>query len=520
MDVIGSVIGGAVGKILLRQKSGEKIELGDLLVSEEDSELVIMQVYDLEYGSQIPSTSIEMIAGLRLEGYGASSDLNIMEPQLRHYVIASVKAVLRVKDGSPSIPKTLPNFLSSLRRIKPEDLRFLTKPDNPIYVGNLRSGSKVLDLPIYLNGPEVLAHHMLISATTGRGKSNLVKVMLWSLMDQDNFGVLVLDSHDEYYGRHGKGLKDHPKAKERLLYYTSAKPPPGGYNLRVNFESIKPVHFNGIAEFSEAQSDAIYNFYTEYKEKWIRNILTNQPLKTTGDEKDEKNKISPRTIAVTQRRLEHLLGVKYTEERGFEYFCNIFSVDEGMSTVGDIVDALEKGKIVIVDTSRIPDIAELLTGVVIVSEVFQRYQYYKHIGELEDKPVVSVVIEEAPRVIGSDVLSRGDNIYSTIAREGRKFKIGLMAITQLTSVIPKTILANMNTKIILGNEMSLEREAIIECAPQDLSDDSRTIASLDKGEAIISSSFTKFAIPVKTPLFEEYIKDKASPASGGRIAYI
>ena len=66
----------------------------------------------------------------------------------------------------------------------------------------------------------------------------------------------------------------------------------------------------------------------------------------------------------------------------------------------------------------------------------------------------------------------------------------------------------MNTKIILGNEMSTERRAIIESAAQDLSTEDRTIASLDKGEAIISSIFSKFAIPIYTPLFEEFIKKK------------
>ena len=110
-------------------------------------------------------------------------------------------------------------------------------------------------------------------------------------------------------------------------------------------------------------------------------------------------------------------------------------------------------------------------------------------------------------MIGEDAVeSKSDNIYSIIAKEGRKFKIGLTAITQLSSVIPKTILANMNTKIILGNEMKHERQAIIESASQDLSDDDRNIASLDKGEAIISSIFVPFAIPIKIPLFDELIK--------------
>jgi DNA helicase HerA-like ATPase len=122
------------------------------------------------------------------------------------------------------------------------------------------------------------------------------------------------------------------------------------------------------------------------------------------------------------------------------------------------------------------------------------------------------VIEEAPRVIGEDVLSsKNDNIYSTIAKEGRKFKIGLTAITQLSSVIPRTILANMNTKIILGNEMKQERQAIIESASQDLSEDDRNIASLDKGEAIISSIFVPFAIPIKIPLFDDLVKRQGNP---------
>ncbi|MCK5332901.1 MAG: ATP-binding protein, partial [Candidatus Aenigmarchaeota archaeon] len=115
------------------------------------------------------------------------------------------------------------------------------------------------------------------------------------------------------------------------------------------------------------------------------------------------------------------------------------------------------------------------------------------------------VLEEAPRVIGQEVLQRGPNIFSTIAREGRKFNIGLLAITQLPSLIPKQILANMNTKIILGLELASERRAIIESASQDLSKSEKTIASLDMGEAIITSNFTKFAVPIKLPHFEKIV---------------
>jgi hypothetical protein len=65
----------------------------------------------------------------------------------------------------------------------------------------------------------------------------------------------------------------------------------------------------------------------------------------------------------------------------------------------------------------------------------------------------------------------------------------------------------MNTKIILGIEMKPERQAIIDSAAQDLSESDRNIASLDKGEAIITSNFTRFAMPVKIPLFKNLVKE-------------
>ena len=48
----------------------------------------------------------------------------------------------------------------------------------------------------------------------------------------------------------------------------------------------------------------------------------------------------------------------------------------------------------------------------------------------------------------------------------------------------------------------------MESAAQDLSDEDRTIASLDKGEAIVSSIFTKFAVPIYTPKFEEVVAER------------
>jgi len=499
LEIAGQVVGGNIGSILVRQKSDQNIELGDLLVADasgnKDGSYVILKVIDLLYGSQIPNGIRELAAGLKLEGY--SSSIDFLDPKLRNYVCAIIKPIARVsKEKEIKIPKDLPVFFSNVRFATKEDLSFLSKPENPVYLGKVRSGSKVLDVDVYLNGDEMFSHHVLIPATTGRGKSNLLKVLLWSLLDKGRIGVLVLDPHDEYYGRDGKGLSAHPNSRSKLAYYSS-HPPSGGNTLVINLEALAPDHFDGIVTLSDAQEDAISNYYRTFHEQWIENIVRGVQVQGT----------TPGTLRVLQRKIRTTLGVR---EKDGEIVCDteVFSTGAGKSTVSDVVKSLENGKIVIIDTSSLSDEAELLIGSIIASEIMDTHRESKAMGELQQKAAIGIVIEEAPRVLSAENMNQSSNIYSTIAREGRKFRVGLIAVTQLTSVIPRPILTNMNTKIILGNEMILERQAIIESAAQDLSDESKTIGCMDKGEALVSSIFTKFAVPIYTPLFEDIVSDR------------
>lgn len=490
MQVVGQVIQGGMGEILVRQKTGEEIELGDLFVVDTEDGYIILQAYDLKYASQIGDKSRELISGLNLEGRGQG--LEFMDPELSNYIVASLKTLLTVSHNKVKISKKLPQFFSNVRRITQKDLRFLERPDFPLYLGTMRSGSQDLDIDIILNGKNVLTHHVLVPASTGSGKSNLCKVLAWSVLDKDYCGMLILDPHDEYYGRHSRGLKDHPNA-DKLVYYTTKKPVPGSRTMTINVRQIKPWHFQGVLELSSAQQDAIYAFYKKNEKGWIYDILAgHEPLGVKED-----------TIGVLQRKL-NIMGISLEKD---EIVCEgIFDSTAGETVLDDIVNELENGKTVIIDTSNLSNELELLIGSMVASKCLNKYKHYKTLGELEDKPVISIVIEEAPRVLGKEVLKSGGNIFSTIAREGRKFKVGLVAITQLPSMIPREILANMSTKIILSLELVQERESVIQSASQDLSKDDRNIASLDVGEAIVTSNFTKFAVPLKVPLFEDIVK--------------
>ena len=503
IEIVGQVIGGKIGDIVIREKSGRNLEIGDLIVSEEENSFLILQAFTLEYGSQIEERMQEMMSGVNLEQ--GVKDTEFYEPEFVNYVLARIKPLARVSkdDYKVTLPKSLPSFFNKLRLIKNDDLKFLKKEKEQIFVGNIRSGSKVIkEAEVWLPAEDVFSHHMLIPATTGRGKSNLVKTILWHLLDYNKVGALVLDAHDEYYGRNEIGLKEHSKSRQNLVYYTPANPPAGSERLTINLESIRPEHFEGIARFSEPQYQFLRFMFGMHGKQWIQHILT------SNIEDFESQSFQAGSVSVVQRKLRLLLGIQIGEGNQLISRDDVFDgTTRGLQTVDNISKEIGEGKIVILDTSRLGSEAELLVGNIIASRIFEKYKYFKARGELSQKPVVTVIIEEAPRVIGEDAMqSQNDNIYSTIAKEGRKFKIGITAITQLSSVIPKTILANMNTKIILGNEMKHERQAIIESASQDLSDDDRNIASLDKGEAIISSIFVPFAIPIKIPLFDELIE--------------
>jgi hypothetical protein len=279
------------------------------------------------------------------------------------------------------------------------------------------------------------------------------------------------------------------------VYYTPNDPPPGTNTLRINLEVIKPGHFDGVANWSPPQRQALNFYYKEYGKKWIESIIMDKPLKVDYQEG---------TIAVVKRRLLSILDLDWN---GNQLFCNgVFCLTGGNTTISDICAALVDSKTVIIDTSSFSGVVEILIGSLISTEILRKYKNYKLKGKLLDKPVINIILEEAPRVLGKEVLEKGSNIFATIAREGRKFKVGLTAITQLPSLIPRQILANMNTKIILGIEMAPERQAIIESASQDLSADNRSIASLDIGEAIVTSNFSKFATPIKIPYFEDLVK--------------
>ena len=479
MEIVGQITDGSYARLAMREKRAARVELGELLAVDEQDETFLLQVVDFSLASQISQANRELIAGISLE---EGKQLPVFDEAVRSYALAYLTPLLTIRNGRASMVRRIPLALSQVRRVTEADFAWLQREEGAFQPGFLRSGSRVLNIPIRLPLRDVLSHHVLVAAQTGKGKSNLLKSLLSNLLEQDEASILVFDAHDEYYGRHAPGLKDIGP----VTYY-SPSPPSGGLRLRFALRDVEPEHFFGVYEWSDAQLEALHQAWRQHGRDWLLAVLEGL---VQG--------VHDATLLVLRRRLGQALGIQ-TTNTGFRFTRDsIFSMEE--SILPHLKGKLREGGVLIIDTSRLKGSSELLAMSILATSIFAWQR------DDERLPVVSLLIEEAPRVLGKRLA--GGNVFERIAREGRKFGIGLIAVTQMPSQLQRDVLANMNTKIILGLEMAGERQAVIENAPQDIRSLDHAIASLEKGEGFITSIFTRMALPFKAPLFTNILQER------------
>jgi DNA helicase HerA-like ATPase len=147
---------------------------------------------------------------------------------------------------------------------------------------------------------------------------------------------------------------------------------------------------------------------------------------------------------------------------------------------------------------------ELLVSTVLTRAVFEHNKaLYSDKPRFERTPPVLIALEEAQRVLSQ---SKG-TVFAQIAREGRKFKVGLCAVSQQPKLINEEIISQFNTLFILGLADKRDRDILRNSAKQDISMLDNEIQMLMPGEALIASPFTPFAIPCKVHLYEEYLEE-------------
>jgi len=194
------------------------------------------------------------------------------------------------------------------------------------------------------------------------------------------------------------------------------------------------------------------------------------------------------TIMVLVRRIKNELGRNpYIRKR---------------SSLANILANLQRGKVVLVDIPRISDRSELFLLSVISRYILDKYKKDEQEGQ-ESRKNCLITIEEAQRVLGADSNTAR---FESIAREGRKFGVGLCAITQQPKLIDKQLLSQFNTLVVMGLGDKNDRMQLEESAKQDLSSMDIEIQTLEKGEAVVSTLNIPFPVPARIHRYEDYLR--------------
>jgi DNA helicase HerA-like ATPase len=292
----------------------------------------------------------------------------------------------------------------------------------------------------------------MIFAQSGFGKTNLMKVLLYHVVGDTQFGKLVFDLNGEYFsktasGTTGLGDVDDAKIRQNLVVYTDRKVSnPKGYTYsgKVQVNTHKHMTVGDILNFSTGFSEVMKSFLLYLDDNQVEGFIKNidsycdspQNLykdfpdffgnkKGEGDDK-KADKSARGTIMAIRKRIRH-----FVDEGG---------VHSSRSTLlEDTFKALKQGKTVIVDLSLRDSVDASIISTMIVRKLFDdNKRYYTEAKDEQVIPCV-IVVEEAQNVLSDEQVRTSANPFVRVAKEGRKFGIGLVAITQRPSAISEEI---------------------------------------------------------------------------------
>lgn len=479
-------------------------------------------------------------------------------------------------------PRRLPEHLTDVYRVNPHEpavaevVRTLMASQlgqDGLFIGNLLAGEVPLDgvevqLPAY-----ALSHHIGIFGRTGCGKSNTMMVFLRSILEHNRLvaaserndrrcSILAIDPHDEFQKWHSstggadgiRGIVNgyETSQQEDLVapfYYLTARDNPAGpfeTRLRLSRADITPQDLASVIEMTDQQLAFANRFYTKENmgDRWIGRLMD---LNVESAKEDpDIGDFHPGTIEGVKRRLSFVhagnnrIFTNYDPDLGDTY----------NSMLPDIISAMERGRLVVVDTTLISEVEQFMFTTIVARVLFLVRKALRSVGSSADLeteirttlgnddasgtlgmqsladaiwdriqdgrlpyldgdnvrstdqlPYVNVVIEEAPSVLNPERIRFG-SVFRDISRQGRKFGIGLTVISQQVTAIDQGILTQINTELTmaLGNEE--ERRAAVRNASADLTGFERELQVMGKGQALTTASYRDIPLPTQAPNFD------------------
>jgi DNA helicase HerA-like ATPase len=368
---------------------------------------------------------------------------------------------------------------------------------------------------------QLISRRTFVFARAGFGKSNLNK-LLFSNLYRDTptvekrggrrvpVGTVIFDPDGEYFWPDDKGrpgLCDVPHMTDKLVVFTNRKPPSAFYgsfiagNIKLDIRRMRPAEVLSIALSPERQ-----------EQQNVRKLkgLNDQDWWQLVDE------IHANRNAADVELLKRLL--KLEEKQESELLAARANMSQVVSMVHDpgsqlmdmLLKALSEGKLCVVDVSQMRGTPALILSGLILQRIFDHNQDQFTKAEPKTIPTIAVV-EEAQSVLGGKG-SSGEAPYITWVKEGRKFDLGAVLITQQPGSISPEILSQGDNWFVFhllssGDLTTLKR------ANAHFSDDllSSLLNEPIPGHAVFwsSSGGKPYPIPVRILSFESMYRPQA-----------
>lgn len=426
---------------------------------------------------------------------------------------------------------TYPGLDDPVHFATPDQLRsvFPHPDDKYVRVGRLAAAE---DVPVALDACRFVVRHAAVVGSTGSGKTSAVASILQNFVKGGwkAANIIVIDPHGEYSSALGES------ASVRSVLTKEEN------RLRVPYWALPAIDIlriftggTGGATFSNRFVELV----TEARRDFVRSAkwLTNDPTTVTADTPipfdvrpiwhtlDRENretrmeKADATTACITDEgdattlksatfkqygpggQPPHKgpmydvhgtspallrLGLLDPQLRFFQEPAG--TVDGPDPLVGVMQEWLGGSKPVsVLDFSGVPsEAADAAIGVVLslLLEVALRCEVGDE-GIGRPSPVL-LVLEEAHRYLGEGASALTRDSANRIAREGRKYGVGLLLVTQRPTELPKTALAQCGTIVALRLSNSEDQGAIRTALPDAITGLAAVLPSLRTHEAIIS----------------------------------
>ncbi len=343
-----------------------------------------------------------------------------------------------------------------------------------VWIGNLLTRE---DVKVFLDIDSMVSRHLAILAITGGGKSNAVSVIIEDMIDKLG-SIVVFDMHGEYvdfdYKIRGKECVNKVDLKINPLKLSYRE-----FKQFANVDDSAYVQDRYLRKAFKNTKEAISKGEIKLDEFWGR---LNAELKSFKEafKEDEKS----------------IVGVLNKVEDAEESFAELFDTLQP-----SITNRIEFSKLNVFDLSSVDErIADIIVSHVLREMLEKRKNSIKQNGkESLDFPVFTI-IEEAHILAPSSMNTRSKYWISRIAREGRKFGLGLCLVSQRPKSLDANSLSQVNNMIILKLIEPNDQKHVQQASESLSSDLVEQLPSLNVGEALIMGKMTPIPALVKVRL--------------------